>query len=419
MNFKTTKFPTAYGYFDADPAFQVEADAFLRYAQRTLGHTVVSVELARDIYWTNLEAAVVKWSNLINEYEFTSAMTDLIGKPRPLVAPVRPEDEGNISNKLVNPSTDYFTWKSYAFAVNAALGGDYTPKRGVILTKAGQQVYDLKEDLLDLEWFSENPTADLEDAARLWEDPQNEEGFRMRILEVYHWDNSFTTLNFRPRSAINQFVTDLQQGRQGRFNFQFILPVFDDILRAQHLKQTNKMRRSPFTWRIRGTKFYVYPRPRDGKSLPVFIDVAFVPGVVGNGLEGTQPPSEGDRTTSYTRDGVITNLSNVPYGLFEFSSINSIGREWIREYALALCKISLGNIRGKYGSFPIPSDTLTLNGGDMVSQGQGERDALIASLRERLNELTSSAALERKAGEAENLLKIQSHTPPKKPFYIA
>lgn len=418
-SFKTTQHPTAYGYFDSDPAFQVEADAFLRYAKRVLGDSVVSVELSRDIYWTNLESAVVKWCNLVNEYEFTSYMTDLIGKPRPLVAPDAPDDDGNISGKMFNASHDYFDWRSYSFSVNAGLGGDYEMYRGILIPKEdGQQIYDLREDLLDLTYF-EDEGAPIEDAPKLWEHEENKEGFRMRILEIYHWDNAFTTLNFRPRSAINLFVTDIQQGRSGIFNFQYVLPVFDDIVRAQHLKQANKLRRSQFTWKLRGTKLFIYPRPRRNRRLPLFMDVTFLPGYVGSGLEGNQPrETDEDVTQSYTRDGYITNLSNVPMGLFKYNSINSIGREWIREYALALCKISLGNIRGKYSSFPIPSDTLSLNGGDMVSQGQAERDALITNLRERLNELTSSAALERKAGESENLRKINEYVPPVKPFYV-
>lgn len=417
--FKTTKNPTAYGYFDDDPAFQVEADSFLRYAQRVMGHSVVSVELARDIYWTNLEAAVVKWCNLVNEYEFTSYMTDLIGKPRPLVAPDAPDDPDNISNKMINASNDYFDWRSYSFSVHTGMGGDYEMRRGVIMTEPGKAIYDLREDVLDLSFFQENEHAPVEDAPVLWEHPDNKEGYRMRILEIYHFDNAFTTLNFRPRSAINLFVMDIQQGRSGMFNFQYVLPVHDDIIRAQHLKQTNKLRRSAFTWKLRGTKIFIFPRPTRRRSLPIFMDVTFVPGFVGSGLESPNTRSEGESATQdYVRDGYVTNLSNVPMGLFKYHSINSIGREWIREYALALCKISLGNIRGKYSSFPVPGDNVSLNGADMVSQGQAERDKLIDNLRERLDQLTSSSALERKASESENLAKIQGHAPPMKPVYV-
>lgn len=421
MDFKTTRRPTAYGYFDADPAFQRDADAFLVYAQRMLGHRIVSVELARDHYWTSLEAAAVKWSNLINEYDFTSYMTDLIGKPRPLQTPVRPEDTGNIAGKLVAASHDFFDWRTGAFSEATGLSGDFTPAKGVILTEPEKQIYNLKTDLYLLEDVLDN-NASVDGLTPLWANEENIAGKRLRILQIYHWDNSYTALNFRPRAAVNLFVTDIQQGRQGRFNFQFMLPVFDDMLRSQHLKEANKLRRSPFTWRLQGTNIHVFPRPRVGRAPgALFFDVVFVAGWIGSGLEGDQPITDSnyDPTTDYTKDGFITNLSNVPMGLYEYSSINAIGREWIRDYALALCKISLGNVRSKYSNFPIPSDTLSLNGGDLVSQGQAERDALIEGLRDRLDKLTLSAALERKAAETENLSKIQGYVAPKKPFYIA
>jgi hypothetical protein len=418
MNFKTTKKPTAYGYFDSDPSFQREADSFIVYAERVLGATVLSVELSRSIYWTQLEAAVIKWCNLVNEYDFTSYMTDLIGKPRPLVAPEAPGDPGNISGLLTKASNDFFDWRSYSFSVSAGLSGNFTPIKGVIRTEPGKQDYDLKTELMDMRFADQDPVP------ALWSAPENKQGMRMRVLEIYHFDNSYVTLNFRPRTAINLFVMDATQGKSSMFNFQYMLPTFDDTIRAQHIKQATQLRRSQYTWKLRGTRLSIFPIPTSEKAFPVFVDVAFVPGWVGNGLEGQGEIGAGEDVTSFYTvpngqgTGTITNLSNVPYGLFEFGSINSIGREWIRNYALALCKISLGNIRGKYGSFPIPSDTLTLNGSEMISQGQSEAETLIANLRERLDALTSTAALERKAGEAENLTKINSTTPPRKAIYV-
>jgi hypothetical protein len=46
--------------------------------------------------------------------------------------------------------------------------------------------------------------------------------------------------------------------------------------------------------------------------------------------------------------GVVTNVSNASYSNPTYTQINSIGRQWIFEYSLALCKEMLGYIRGKY-----------------------------------------------------------------------
>jgi hypothetical protein len=254
----------------------------------------------------------------------------------------------------------------------------------------------------------------------MWESPLNKKGYRMKILEVMHYDNEYFNKAAYPRLAASQFLTAQGNGQYGANMFRFMLPIFDDVIRLQFLRESAKIRRSSFSWKVVGTNFYVYPSPRSKMYFrPIIMDVTFIPGVIFNGLEG-----EGDPDLilkdSYTYKGnVITNISNIPYGLFEFSSINSIGREWIREYALALCKEILGLTRGKFGSFPIPSDTMTLNASDLLSQAQSEKENLETKLRERLEQLSVRAVLERKSQETEFMRKVQDAVPPIKPFYIA
>jgi signal transduction histidine kinase len=61
----------------------------------------------------------------------------------------------------------------------------------------------------------------------------------------------------------------------------------------------------------------------------------------------------------------------------------------------------LGNVRGKYSSIPIPNSEITLNGADLLSAAQTEKDALIAELKEMLDSMSRQSQLERKQAEAE------------------
>jgi hypothetical protein len=61
-------------------------------------------------------------------------------------------------------------------------------------------------------------------------------------------------------------------------------------------------------------------------------------------------------------NGLVTNISNVPYINPIYSQINSMGRMWIYQYALAVSKEMLGYIRGKYQTIPVPGSETTLNG---------------------------------------------------------
>ena len=63
----------------------------------------------------------------------------------------------------------------------------------------------------------------------------------------------------------------------------------------------------------------------------------------------------------------------------------------------------LGNVRGKYSSIPIPNSEITLNGTDLLSAAQTEKDALVTELKEMLDSMSRQAQLERKQAEADAL----------------
>ena len=98
----------------------------------------------------------------------------------------------------------------------------------------------------------------------------------------------------------------------------------------------------------------------------------------------------------------VTNVSNTPYTNPNYDYINSVGRQWIFEYALALSKEMLGYVRGKYSSIPIPNAEINLNQGDLLSAATAEKLALIERLRAYFDETSRSSLLARRAEEAES-----------------
>ncbi len=97
----------------------------------------------------------------------------------------------------------------------------------------------------------------------------------------------------------------------------------------------------------------------------------------------------------------VTNVSNAPYANPNYDYINSIGRQWVFEYTLALSKEMLGYVRGKYSSIPIPNAEVNLNQGDLISAATAEKTALLERLRNYLDETSRQALLNRRASEAE------------------
>ena len=65
-----------------------------------------------------------------------------------------------------------------------------------------------------------------------------------------------------------------------------------------------------------------------------------------------------------------------------------MGQQWIRKYALALCKEMLGQIRGKFTTLPIPGESVTLNHSELLNQAKEEQQQLKDKLKEMLSTLT-------------------------------
>ena len=178
----------------------------------------------------------------------------------------------------------------------------------------------------------------------------------------------------------------------------YVLPVIEDILRGGMLDMSSRVRRSNYSYKITGTKLRVYPVPTKGTPGKLWVRVGFSPDVLN--------PAYSDSSISG-----VSNLSNVPYGNLEYGKINSIGRQWTRQYAFSLAKELLGQVRSKFASVPIPGGDLSLNGGDLISQAREEQDKLRTNMIELLDSLTYSKLLEDEAGAAENLQTILKSIP--------
>ena len=109
--------------------------------------------------------------------------------------------------------------------------------------------------------------------------------------------------------------------------------------------------------------------------------------------------------------GLVTNVGEVPYSNPVYAHINSVGRQWIYRYTLALAKELLAYIRGKYQTVPVPGSEATLNQQDLLADSRAEKVDLLENLREMLDQTSRQAQLERKANESDYLRRTLSDVP--------
>ena len=105
-------------------------------------------------------------------------------------------------------------------------------------------------------------------------------------------------------------------------------------------------------------------------------------------------------------------MNTLPFENIAYESINSIGKQWVRRFGLALSKETLGQIRGKFGGVvPIPGETVTLNASDLLSQAKDEQTTLREELKTILAEMTYDKLIETDKTMAENQQVLISKVP--------
>tara|TARA_R100001129_G_scaffold52340_1_gene36035 strand:- start:131 stop:565 length:435 start_codon:yes stop_codon:yes gene_type:complete len=117
---------------------------------------------------------------------------------------------------------------------------------------------------------------------------------------------------------------------------------------------------------------------------------------------------EEDGSTKTGIDG-INNVNTVPFANLPYENINSMGKQWIRKYALALSKEMLGQIRGKFTTVPIPGEAVTLNHAELLSQAKDEQQQLKDKLIEMVKEMEYPALAKQDqelTDAATNVLKV-------------
>lgn len=379
-NFVDVINPTPFGFFDAEADFQSEADSMVLFVKRKLGDDVLSVELTKKEIWACFEEACCEYARHIHETKITSELTNVLGLPTTT----------NITNKYAKRTLEYVLRMAEPYASEAFVGGSNNATLGYIETIPGKQDYDIYTDLKD------NETG-----LGIYDSLASGSKGKLKIVEIFHFEplaaqhfllnasniTNFLATNFNYESYVNSTVF-------------YVLPVFEDILRRGMLEEAFRVRRSQYSYELIGGKLRIYPIPvTELQTGRLYIKV--------------MTPQNPYDPSAYTDDSIngISGPSDIPYGNIPFSTINQPGRQWIRQYTLALSRELLGLIRSKFQNIPIPNADLQLNGEALVTQGRDDKEKLNTQIKEFLANLTYAKMLETDALAAENLNKQLKYVP--------
>jgi len=359
---------TPFGFYDNDYQFQQDADKFAKFAAQRLGYPLVEVELQDINFYTALEDAVTTYGNELYAYQVADNLLTFQGNPL-TIAPA--------NNKPVQETLANVVLLSNQYGTEAGVGGKVTYHSGSIQLEAGKQEYNMNE------WaISQSISGGIEIKRIYYEappaimryfDPYAGTGTgMMQMLDSFGWGSYSPAINF------------------------MLMPINYDLQKIQAIEFNDQIRKSQYTFELVNNQLKIFPIPIVHYQTLWFQYVK---------LDETRQPY------ADISGSVIVTPGDVPYENPTYSNINSIGRSWIFEYALALAKEMLGYVRGKYTTVPIPGSEITLNQSDLITAATNERNALIERLRAYLDSTSRKALLEKKAAEAENQKNILNDVP--------
>ena len=175
-----------------------------------------------------------------------------------------------------------------------------------------------------------------------------------------------------------------------------LVPAWHNKSQALAFEDAIYTRMSHFSYELRDNKLRLHPIPYTGGPRKMYVEFSI-------------PEDSWSRSDSKTKG--VNNMNTLPIGNLPFVSINSIGKQWIRRFALALSKEMLGQVRSKFGSVPIPGETVTLNGTALISEGKDEQDKLREELKTTLAELTYQKVAEQESAMMETTGKTMEKVP--------
>lgn len=355
---------TPFGFYDQDVDFQQDVEKVASWCAQKLGYPIMDVELHEQQLYGAFEEAITEYGAQINSIATKDNLLNILGIPTSSAA----LNGVFIGNSL---TSTFQLAKDYGSEAGGGVGR-LTSYTGSVPMVEGKQVYDM---LTDASFETGTPT-----------------GLRFTIRRIFYQS---------PPSIVKYFDPYLGTGlgaQQMLDTFGFgsfspplnflLMPVHFDMMRVQAIEINDMVRKSGYSFELTHNRLRIFPIPRSSYNLS---------------FQYTLDDEGAFNSGSIGQSGVVTDHSNVPYINPIYRYINSLGRQWIRRYALALCKETLGWIRGKYSDVPIPDSNTTLNGSELLSAGQEEKQSLIEELRDLLDQYTKQAQLERKQAESEAL----------------
>jgi len=364
--------PFPFSVYTTDRYFLSGAADQVQYTYRKLGGDVLDIELTKEQVFAAYQESVLEYSYLLNIHQAKNSISDLLGaKTGSFNEEGQLQDTTDLEDvalKFPKFKFEYARRVAHGYTTEAGLGGTVPIYSASFTTSTDKQDYDLQSII-------SSSAADDTDALYY-----NKIGdSRVNITKVYYKTPQAMWRFYGYYGGLNT-VGDLASYGQYSDDSTFqLIPTWQNKAQAMAFEDAIYTRNSHYSFEIKNNRLRIFPKTVNVSPKTMWVEFF---------IDSNTPWKE----DSNIDNGVngINNINSLPFENIPYQKINSIGKQWIRRFALSLCKEMLGNIRSKFTTIPIPGDSVTLDGPALLSQGQTEQDKLREELKTIFDELTYS-----------------------------
>ena len=351
-----------------DSNFITGAADQVTYTFKKLGGDVLDIELTVGNIYASYEEAVLEYSYIVNVHQSKNILHSSLGATTGTFDSDGQRTDSlsgsNIETKFPKFKLGYSKRVMDLAATEVGLGGTIPIYSASINTTQSQQDYDLQNIISSSATDSDSPF-------------YNKVGNnRINIRRVYYKTPHAMWRFYGYYGGMNAVGNMSTYGMYADDSTWEVIPPWHNKLQAMTYEDAIYTRNSHYSYEIKNNNLRIYPQPTSMSPDKIWVDFS---------VDDDPWEEQSDRESGV--EGV-NNMSTLPLANLPFKNINSVGKQWIRRFALALAKETLGQIRSKFGQIPIPGNNVTLNGDKLISEGREEQKTLREELQKVLDELT-------------------------------
>ena len=377
----------------SNSSFVTGAAEQVNYTYRKLGGDVLDIEITEKNVFAAYEEAVLEYSYIVNIHQAKNVLHSALGSSTGTFdndgerTDARADDD--VQLKYPKFQFGYARRLMDQTVTEAGLGGTTPIYTGSFDAVENQQVYDLQEIVQNLSLTGSSANPGIVDNQRV-------------IIRRVYYRTPHTMWRFYGYyGGINQVGNLSTYGMYADDSTFEIIPPWHNKLQAMAYEDAIYTRNSHYSFEIQNNKLKLFPFPTGLSPDKYFFEyTVHDPDEIFNDQDDRKSGTDG-----------VNNMNTLPMANLPYENINSIGKQWIRRFALALTKEILGQVRSKFGAVPIPNNTVNLNGTALISEGKETQKALREELQKVLDEMTYEKMVETQSNMAKNTQVTVQHYP--------